>query len=199
MLSEHLDMRWEWSGLARGVKRSFGRFWNPAGYLYDLIDPKDESVRPNQIIAVAFAEELVSRDRTRMIVDKATTELLTPYGLRTLSPADPKYIGRYGGSPRERDLAYHQGTVWPWLIGPYVTAYLKTRRYSIRSCKHALSLLKPLLEEDRYGIGTIAEIYDGDPPHRPNGCISQAWSVGELIRAFFEAKKGLSKAGEHGG
>ncbi|HOK57403.1 MAG TPA: amylo-alpha-1,6-glucosidase [Methanothrix sp.] len=190
-LSEATSMEWRWHGLADRVRRSFRRFWNPAGYLYDTIDPYDGSVRPNQVIAVAFSQGLLSLDRTRAVVRNATEELLTPYGLRTLSPGDPAYIGRYEGSPRERDRAYHQGTVWPWLIGPYITAYLKACRCSKRSRMHALSLLRPLLEERRYGIGTIAEVYDGDPPHRPNGCISQAWSVAEVIRAFLEARTGI--------
>ncbi|MGB9902372.1 amylo-alpha-1,6-glucosidase [Methanothrix sp.] len=192
-LSEATSMEWRWHGLADRVRRSFRRFWNPAGYLYDTIDPYDGSVRPNQVIAVAFSQGLLSLDRMRAVVRNATEELLTPYGLRTLSPGDPAYIGRYEGSPRERDRAYHQGTVWPWLIGPYITAYLKACRYSKRSRMHALSLLRPLLEERRYGIGTIAEVYDGDPPHRPNGCISQAWSVAEVIRAFLEARTGIER------
>lgn len=187
-LSEDMSLEWRWHGLAERVRRSFRRFWNPAGYLYDTIDPHDGSVRPNQVIAVAFSRGLLSLERTRMVVRNATEELLTPYGLRTLSPTDPSYRGRYEGSPRERDSAYHQGTVWPWLIGPYITAYLRANRYSRRSRMHAISLLKPLLEERRYGMGTIAEVYDGDPPHRPGGCISQAWSVAEVIRAFLEAR-----------
>lgn len=192
-LSESAGLEWMWHGLAERVRRSFRRFWNPAGYLYDTIDPYDGSVRPNQVIAVAFSCGLLSLERARAVVRSATEELLTPYGLRTLSPRDPAYIGRYEGSPRERDRAYHQGTVWPWLIGPYITAYLRTSRYTKRSRMHALSLLRPLLEERRYGIGTIAEVYDGDPPHRPGGCISQAWSVAEVIRAFLEAKNGIER------
>lgn len=190
-LSEAAGLEWRWHGLAERVRRSFRRFWNPAGYLYDTIDPYDGSVRPNQVVAVAFSHGLLSLERTRAVVRNATEELLTPYGLRTLSPRDPAYMGRYEGSPRERDLAYHQGTVWPWLIGPYITAYLRASRYSKRSRMHAISLLRPLLEERRYGIGTIAEVYDGDPPHRPGGCISQAWSVAEVIRAFLEARNGI--------
>ncbi|MCQ8903538.1 MAG: amylo-alpha-1,6-glucosidase [Methanothrix sp.] len=192
-ISGATGMEWRWGGLAERVRRSFRRFWNPAGYLYDTVDPYDGSVRPNQVIAVAFSRGLLSLDRTRMVVRNATEELLTPYGLRTLSPRDPAYIGRYEGNPRERDRAYHQGTVWPWLIGPYITAYLRANRYSKRSRMHAISLLRPLLEEQRYGMGTIAEVYDGDPPHRPGGCISQAWSVAEVIRAFLEAKNGIER------
>ncbi|MDI9615783.1 MAG: amylo-alpha-1,6-glucosidase [Methanothrix sp.] len=192
-ISEALNLEWRWHGLSERVRHSFKRFWNPAGYLYDTIDPYDGSIRPNQVIAVAFSHGLLSLDRTRAVLRCATEELLTPYGLRTLSPRDPAYIGRYEGSPRERDRAYHQGTVWPWLIGPYITAYLRANRCSKRSRMHALSLLRPLLEERRYGIGTIAEVYDGDPPHRPGGCISQAWSVAEVIRAFLEARNGIER------
>lgn len=192
-ISEATSLEWRWQGMAERVRRSFRRFWNPTGYLYDTIDPYDRSIRPNQVIAAAFSQGLLSLDRMREIVRNATVELLTPYGLRTLSTRDPAYIGRYEGSPRERDRAYHQGTVWPWLIGPHITAYLRANRYSKSSRMNALSLLRPLLEERRYGMGTIAEVYDGDPPHRPGGCISQAWSVAEVIRAFHEAKNGISR------
>ncbi|MCX8206778.1 MAG: amylo-alpha-1,6-glucosidase [Methanothrix sp.] len=192
-ISKALNLEWKWHGMAERVRRSFRQFWNNAGYLYDTIDPCDGSIRPNQVIAVAFSNGLLSVERARAVLRCATEDLLTPYGLRTLSPRDPAYIGRYEGSPRERDRAYHQGTVWPWLIGPYITAYLRANMYSKRSRMHALSLLRPLLEERRYGMGTIAEVYDGDPPHRPGGCISQAWSVAEVIRAFLEARNGIER------
>lgn len=172
--------------LAIKVKKSFRRFWNiRKGYLYDVIDPIDPTVRPNQVIAAAFSADLLSKERRMMVVATVQRELLTPYGLRTLAPAEDGYIGRYEGSPRDRDRAYHQGTVWPWLIGPFVTAYLLAYP-SRRGALQAREMLLPLINQDYGGLLTVAEVYDGDAPHRPGGCISQAWSVGELIRAWRE-------------
>ncbi len=114
------------------------------------------------------------------------SRLLTPYGLRTLSPDSPGYKGRYSGPPRQRDEAYHQGTVWPYLIGPFVEAYLKVNEFSPESRKQAAEFIQPLLKhltEDGC-IGSISEIFEGDPPYQPKGCIAQAWSVAELIRAY---------------
>jgi glycogen debranching enzyme len=111
-------------------------------------------------------------------------ELLTLYGLRTLSPRDPRYIGRYEGDPRQRDEAYHQGTVWPWLMGPYIDAFLSVNGYSNPSEASAMQMLEPLVNLDVGGINTIPEVFDGDAPHRPGGCISQTWSVGEVMRAW---------------
>ncbi|OPX78730.1 MAG: Amylo-alpha-1,6-glucosidase [Methanosaeta sp. PtaB.Bin039] len=173
--------RWR-SDLAEEVRRSFGRFWNDeAGCLYDVIDPVDPAVRPNQVIAAAFTD-LLSRTRQRRMMSSVEAQLLTPYGLRTLSPHDRGYIGRYQGDARQRDLAYHQGTVWPWLLGPYVTALINCGGPK-KSVSLARAALSALLQQDRGGLCSVAEIYDGDAPHRPGGCISQAWSVGELIRA----------------
>ena len=110
--------------LAVGVKQSYQRFWNSEnGCLYDVIDPEDASIRPNQIIA-AGVPDLLPMAMRESILDVVTKELLTPFGLRTLSPRDPRYAGRYEGDPRRRDGAYHQGTVWPWLMGPYIDALL---------------------------------------------------------------------------
>ena len=113
-------------------------------------------------------------------------ELLTPYGLRTLDSREPDYKGQYTGTIRQRDEAYHQGTVWPYLIGPFVEAYLKVNNFSKESKKQAIEFLQPLLKhlsEDAC-LGSISEIFDGDPPHKPKGCFAQAWSVAELIRVY---------------
>jgi glycogen debranching enzyme len=117
-------------------------------------------------------------------------ELLTPFGLRTLSPRDHRYVGHYGGDPRVRDGAYHQGTVWPWLIGPYVSAYLKVHGRTVMARQRARSLVEPLLRHlSSEGVGQLAEIFDGDPPHPPAGCVAQAWSVAELVRVLVRELK----------
>jgi predicted glycogen debranching enzyme len=182
-----LDLPWDEKPASR-IKRSFRRFWNEdAGCLHDTIDPVDSSVRPNQVIAAAFSNDLIGQKRRDQILSLAEDCLLTPYGLRTLAPNEPGYIGRYEGGPVERDKAYHQGTVWPWLIGPYVSA----RRNAGTAGGRLAEVLSPLIADDRAGICTISEVYDGDVPHRPNGCISQAWSVGEVLRAWREDVEGV--------
>jgi glycogen debranching enzyme len=118
--------------------------------------------------------------RAKAVVDACSRELLTSHGLRTLAPSDPNYRGRYDGDQRERDAAYHQGTVWPWLMGPFVRAHLRVYRDPDR----ALTFVRPLLDAlDGYAVGTLGEIFTGDPPHEPRGCIAQAWSVAQLIEA----------------
>jgi glycogen debranching enzyme len=166
-----------------------GLFWNERrGYLNDCILPDastDERLRPNQIFAVSLTFSPLSIQQQTAVVAAVQSKLLTPYGLRTLSPDAPGYKGRYCGTPRQRDQAYHQGTVWPYLIGPFVEAYLKVNDFSPESRKQAAEFIQPLLRhltEDGC-IGSISEIFEGDPPHQPKGCIAQAWSVAELIRA----------------
>jgi predicted glycogen debranching enzyme len=172
------------SDLAGKVKESYQRFWNSEIVcLFDLLDPDDASVRPNQIIAAAIPD-LLPLAKRKSILDTVTRDLLTPFGLRTLSPRDPRYIGRYEGGPRQRDGAYHQGTVWPWLMGSYVEALLSVNDGSEESRKRAKEILRPLLELEAGGLNTIPEVFDGDAPQRPGGCISQAWSVAEVIRAW---------------
>ena len=162
-------------------------FWNEdALCLYDVVgDTDDPSMRPNQIFAVALHHSMLSPERARKVVAAVRRELLTPYGLRTLSTADPHYVGRYGGDQRSRDAAYHQGTVWPWLMGRFIEAYLKVNGKSAESRKQASEWLQPLMEHLREaGLGTISEIFEADAPHRPCGCIAQAWSVAEVLRAL---------------
>jgi predicted glycogen debranching enzyme len=192
----------DWDGeLAEKVGESYGKFWNPdSGCLFDLIDEIDPAIRPNQVIAASLPFTPLDADQIKGIVAVATEELLTPFGLRTLSPKDPAYIGRYEGGPAERDRAYHQGTVWPWLMGPYTTARLKTGQSSKKERDEARELLRPLMDlEGQIGVGTICEVFDGDEPHRPGGCISQAWSVGEVMRAWSEEVMGGARRLKRGG
>jgi len=192
-LAQELKELWDPS-LASRVKDSFQKFWNPEnGCLFDLLCPEDASVRPNQIIAAAIPD-LLSSVKRRSILEVATRDLLTPYGLRTLSPRDPRYIPRYEGGPKQRDAAYHQGTVWPWLMGYYVETLLAIDDSSDHYKELASQVLQALIKLDTGGIGTIPEVLDGDAPHRPGGCISQAWSVAEVNRA-----RNLIKGGLHSG
>jgi len=172
---------------AARAERSFrARFWNPArGCLYDRIGPEgpDERVRPNQLFAASLRFPVVTKAQARRIVAVAAAELLTPYGLRTLSPGDPEFKPRYEGDPWHRDGAYHQGTVWPWLLGPYISAYLYAHgRAAVAHCRELAAGLVGELE--RGGLGSLAEVYDGAAPHRAGGCPAQAWSVAELIRVL---------------
>lgn len=170
---------------AEQARISFNRkFWNTeAQCLYDVINggTRDASIRPNQIFAVSLPYAILDDDaRARAVVDKVHHELLTPMGLRTLAPSDPNYHGVYQGGPRERDGAYHQGTVWPWLIGPFLRAYLKVYP---ESKAQAQAWLAPLTAfQQTRGLGQLPEIADGDFPHAPKGCIAQAWSVAEVLR-----------------
>jgi predicted glycogen debranching enzyme len=175
----------EWSEIPEITKQSFlNYFWNEEKeYLadYATYDFVDYTVRPNQVFACSLPYSPVTNQMKKNILDKIKKVLLTAKGLRTLSPDSPFYKGIYDGSQEERDNAYHQGTVWPWLLGHFCEGYLNIHGLS------GLSLVEKLFnmfEEDMttYGIGTIPEIYDGDPPHNPKGAISQAWSVGELLR-----------------
>ncbi len=178
--------------MAAQVGRSFCKlFWNAdLGYLNDVVRPDgtvDASLRPNQIFAVSlpFGPPL-ARSQQWAVVNTVEQKLLTPYGPRTLSSRDPAYKGRYEGSPRCRDEAYHQGTVWPYLMGPFLEAYLKVRSYSTESKSDVAEFLRPLLRhlvEDAC-LGSISEVFDGDPPHRPAGCPAQAWSVAEVLRIY---------------
>lgn len=151
--------------------------------LFDVLTDSgpDESIRPNQIFAVSLPYSPLALPQQKAVVKIVEEELLTPFGLRTLSPQDPAYRPHYGGSPAERDSAYHQGTVWPWLLGPFVTAHYRVYHDADRARSYLLPLKAHLKEA---GIGSISEIFDGDPPHAPNGCIAQAWSVAEILRAL---------------
>jgi predicted glycogen debranching enzyme len=177
--------------LARQVFESFNKeFWNHrAMCLYDVIDGsrKDDAVRPNQVFAISLTYPVLEFSRWKHVIEVVEEELLTPFGLRTLSPMHSEYKGRYGGDIETRDHAYHQGTVWPWLMGHYITAYLRAHGRDAKTMTYCFKLLEPFLGHlEDAGLGTISEIFDGDPPHRPGGCIAQAWSVAELLRVLSE-------------
>ena len=163
----------------------FQRFWNPtADFCFDVIDGpegNDRALRPNQLLAVSLPLNLLTAEQQRSIVEVCARRLLASCGLRSLDPGNPEYRGRYSGGPRERDAAYHQGTAWGWLLGPFVHAHLRVFEDPTR----AVSFLEPLASHLRaYGLGTLAEISDGDPPFAPRGCIAQAWSASEALRAW---------------
>jgi glycogen debranching enzyme len=177
--------------LAQKVSKSFNDiFWFEEGqYFYDYIDgeTRNIAIRPNQIFAVSLPYSMLSIKRQRCVMKIVKKYLLTPYGLRSLSPEDKDYVGHYHGNQYERDRAYHQGTVWAWLIGPYISAYARAYAGNKDTKKYIKGLLEPFYAHlFEAGLGSISEIFDGDPPHTPRGCISQAWSVGEILRAYFE-------------
>ena len=181
----------EYAGLAEKIAARFAdAFWNPgAGCLYDcLIDTvPDAAIRPNQIFALSLPHRMLDAGRERSILDVVERELLTPYGLRSLSPSDAAYRGTYGGDPYSRDSAYHQGTVWAWLMGPFITSWVRIHRKEADVHTNARHMLCPLLRQvEESGLGHISEIFDGDPPHASRGCFAQAWSTAEVLRAFVE-------------
>jgi predicted glycogen debranching enzyme len=177
--------------LTKEVKDSFNaQFWNAdAGCLYDVVDGdrRDRAIRPNQIFAVSLHHGMLPPEKQQRVVEVVQRELLTPLGLRSLSPGDPSYRPRYEGGVVERDSAYHQGTVWPWLIGPYISAFVKVHRRSPEARRQAELLLKAFSEHlSTAALGQISEIADANAPYEPKGCVAQAWSVGELLRAAVE-------------
>jgi predicted glycogen debranching enzyme len=183
----------DYSSMADKTKSSFNQeFWNSEKQcLFDVIDEHgaDQSVRSNQIIAVGLDFTMLKKDRQNLVVDFVMTEFLTPFGLRTLAKSDPRYRGRYFGDGRTRNLAYHNGPVWPWLTGPLTKAYLRTKGQASRQLKFAQeTFLFPLFSQQTIqgGLGAISELYDADLPYAPGGCITQAWSVAELLRAYVE-------------
>ena len=176
--------------MAQQAQDGFARFWNESrGYCYDVLDGPEEleesgaALRPNQILAVSLAHSPLPQWQQRLVVDACARRLLTSYGLRTLAPDEDGYTGLYEGDQKQRDMAYHQGTVWAWLIGPFVSAHLRV--YGDRAAARAY--LAPLMQHlVDHGVGSISEIFDGDAPFAPRGCPAQAWSVAELIRAWQE-------------
>jgi predicted glycogen debranching enzyme len=182
----------EYEEIAHLTQSCFGRFWNSeTGYCYDVLDgPEgdDDALRPNQLFAVVLPQEetsgfsaLLTSAQQRAIMEVCGRKLLTSHGLRSLSPHHPQYLGHYGGNQRQRDGAYHQGTVWGWLIGPFVQAHLKV----YRNPAQARQLLEPMANHlTAHGIGSLSEIFDGDAPMTPRGCIAQAWTVAEVLKAW---------------
>jgi len=186
---DELRLAEKYAEMALAAQESFNaKFWNgEGGCLFDVVAASgvDAPLRPNQIVAVALDFTMLDKDRAERVVDVVQRELLTPYGLRTLARSDSRYKGMYVGDRRSRDQAYHNGTVWAWLLGPYVTACRKAQISSDYELKHRLMSLFTQ-QTTQAGLGTISEVFDGDPPHEPRGCIAQAWSVAEPLRAYLE-------------
>jgi predicted glycogen debranching enzyme len=177
--------------LAARASASFhAQFWNEsAGCLYDVVSgaERDGAIRPNQVFAVSLPHTMLDSERSRRVLEVVERELLTPCGLRSLAPGDPQYRARYEGGPWSRDGAYHQGTVWPWLLGPFLTACRRVHGRTEETQSRALACLAGMREHLREaGLGQISEIFDGSAPHRPAGCMAQAWSVAEILRACVE-------------
>ncbi|MDR3363090.1 MAG: amylo-alpha-1,6-glucosidase [Desulfovibrio sp.] len=190
------EPEWEGTNLLRDLRAAFyGRFWvaRGSGYLGDvwLNGMLDQSVRPNQILAVSLPYPVLEEKHQPCVVECVRNKLLTPFGLRTLSPDDSAYEYRYEGTTSERDAAYHQGTVWPWLLGHYADALLRTAWDIDGAASSLLDTLTPLYCDHLTdaGLGTISEIFDASPPYRPNGCIAQAWSVAECLRLLTLIRK----------
>jgi len=190
-IGARLDGRWA-ERFERARDSFAARFWNEeGGYLHDVVDvghqpgTVDRTFRPNQVFAVGgLPYPVLAGDKARQLVDAVEARLLTPLGLRSLAPDDPAYIPRYAGGVRERDGAYHQGTVWPWLLGPFVEAWVRVRGGRATARDEARRrFLRPLLDHlTTAGLGHVSEVADGDTPHTPGGCPFQAWSVGEALR-----------------
>ena len=166
------------------------RFWYAQGdYLYDVVDGEngdDHSLRPNQILAISLDHPILEKEKWQPVLQKVKDKLLTPFGLRTLGPDEKDYKPRYDGDLRARDAAYHQGTVWPWLLGPFIDAWLKVHPGDISAISGFLSAFDGHLKDG--AIGSIGEIFDAEPPFSPRGCVAQAWSVAEILRCFVKQK-----------
>ena len=174
--------------LSAKAQKNFQKFWNEdRGCCFDVIDVpgvgNDAALRPNQIFGVSLRVSPLTEEQQKAVVDVCAQHLLTSYGLRSLAPGEPGYQGHYSGGPRDRDAAYHQGTVWGWLLGPFVLAHLRV----YGDLAEAMRFLEPLgISVHMYGLGTLGEIFEGDAPFTPHGCIAQAWTVGEVLRAMRE-------------
>jgi predicted glycogen debranching enzyme len=175
------------AGHAETARQSFNRrFWyEKGGYLYDVVDGEngdDAAFRPNQVFAISLIHPVLEEERWSAVLDQVRDKLLTPFGLRSLAPGDPEYKSRYFGDLRARDAAYHQGTVWAWLIGAFIDALLKVRPDARAEARRLLDGFGEQLAEG--GVGSINEIFDAEPPFTPRGCIAQAWSVAEVLRSL---------------
>jgi predicted glycogen debranching enzyme len=180
-----------WREIARKVAATFARrFWNPARQcLFDVVDgPEgdDASLRPNQVLAIALAPELLGEAQARAVLDVCAQTLWTPVGLRSLAPGEPGYAPHYRGGPGQRDAVYHQGTVWAWLLGPFALAHFRVHG----DAAQAQRFLEGIAGHLRQGcVGSVSEIFDAEAPHEPAGCFSQAWSVAEVLRAWLEIER----------
>ncbi|MFN9530989.1 MAG: amylo-alpha-1,6-glucosidase [Cyanobacteriota bacterium] len=177
-----------YGALAEEAHRGFQRFWNgEKGYCFDVLDGPDgspeEALRPNQLLAVALTDALLTAEQAKQVLAVCGQHLLTPFGLRSLDPRDPAYQGHYGGGPVARDRAYHQGTVWAWWLGPYALAYARVHGDPQGALRWLDAIGHHLATA---GLGSISEIFEGEAPHTPRGCIAQGWSVAEVLRAWVE-------------
>lgn len=192
-----------WTRIANQCRESFNRrFWNPQrSCLFDVVDADhvagkdDATLRPNQLFALSLTHPVLDESRGRAVVEACEKNLLTPMGLRTLAPYEPAYCPRYTGDMRSRDAAYHQGTVWPWLLGPFITAYIRVAKDAGAARTEARGFLDGLEAHlSQAGIGSVSEVADAEPPHQPGGCPWQAWSVAEPLRALCEDILQLGRA-----
>ena len=185
----------DYAALAELVKKSFAeQFWlEEEGYLKDVVSgtKSDRQIRCNQIWAVSMPFTMLNREQERKVVQTVWEKLYTPYGLRTLAPEDEEFHPYYGGEQLERDLAYHQGTVWVFPLGGYYLAYLKVHDHSVEAKETVRRQLEVMESALREGcVGQLPEIYDGENPTISKGCFAQAWSVGEILRVY-EALEGI--------
>jgi glycogen debranching enzyme len=183
------DLSAEVRAHAERARESFNRrFWYAeGGYLYDVVDGEggdDPACRPNQVFAFALGHPVLERSRWAAVLEVVRHRLWTPVGLRSLAPGHPDYKARYFGDLRSRDAAYHQGTAWAWLMGPFVDAWLRVHPSDRRTARSFLEGFVPHLGEAC--IGTISEIFDAEEPYTPRGCAAQAWSVAEVLRGWVE-------------
>ncbi|MBO8129378.1 MAG: amylo-alpha-1,6-glucosidase [Peptococcaceae bacterium] len=189
-LAQFYNDEYPYEGLATKVRESFQRqFWLPEGWLCDVVGEKgrDRKVRPNQLLAVSLPYAMLDREQGYKVFHKVWQELYATYGIRSLAPDDPDYRGVYKGDRVERDGSYHQGTAWSWLIGPFVTACRRVNGYSKESRRQAAAFIIPFRDHLRdHGVGYISEIFDGNEPVIPRGCIAQAWGVAEILRVYVE-------------
>ena len=194
----HADEASAYRARADQAQHAFNeRFWfAEGGYLYDVVDAEgdgnDPKCRPNQVFAIALPNPVLARERWAQVMGVVRDRLLTPVGLRSLAPGDPDYKARYFGDLRTRDAAYHQGTVWGWLVGPFIDAWLKVYPDDLAGARRALDGFAPHLDEAC--IGSISEVFDAQPPYTPRGCIAQAWSVAELLRVNRAVSSGIELA-----
>lgn len=185
----------EFKKLAKRVKKSFNdKFWNTKlNYCNDCITNQapDTTLRPNQLIAVSLPHSPLSKEKQKKVINIIAEKLYTPHGIRTLSPTHPNYHGFYIGSMFQRDEAYHQGTAWGWLLGPFIEGLLRANKFTKKSRRTALKALSPILSElSQHSLGQLHEIFDADWPHEAKGCIAQAWSVAEVLRTTLLAING---------
>jgi predicted glycogen debranching enzyme len=193
----------QFATIASQVYANFNaKFWSPElGYCYDIVEKEgggnDTSLRPNQVLSISLSHPVLGEDKWRPVLNTVKDRLLTPLGLRTLAPSDPNYKPHYDGELRARDAAYHQGTVWAWLIGPFFDAWLRTNPGDWETARSLLAGFDT--EMSQAGIGTVSEVFDAEPPFSPRGCIAQAWSVAEVLRCELKLHVGLAGASQNRG